>query len=173
MKKVISRITTPLNRPITTSPEDELNLHTDGELNTGDIIAEMITTETNIRWSNHESKQPSRYKVLHTFESFGYELTNLRCHRRQMEQPKRNATTATQTAFNIVSIKILKRRYIFVLLFVRISLYNFCKISCQITLVIQVLFFLNLSTGKFLFLKHFGCRYFSPQGICSFLYRFC
>ena len=32
-------------RPITTSPEDELNLHTDGELNTGEIKTENIITE--------------------------------------------------------------------------------------------------------------------------------
>ena len=32
-------------RPITTSPEDELNLHKDGELNTGEIKTENIITE--------------------------------------------------------------------------------------------------------------------------------
>ena len=32
-------------RPVTTSPEDELNLHTDGELNTGETKLENNTTE--------------------------------------------------------------------------------------------------------------------------------
>ena len=48
-------------RPVTTSPEDEINFHTDGELNTGEIKTENILTEKNIRWSNRESKQPKRY----------------------------------------------------------------------------------------------------------------
>ena len=63
-------------RPITTSPEDEINLHTDGELNRGEIKTENIITDKNIRWSNRESK-PSRYGGgLHTPEIFGYELIN-------------------------------------------------------------------------------------------------
>ena len=48
-------------QPVTTSPEDELNLHTDGELNTGEIKTENTVTEKNIRRSNRESKQPNRY----------------------------------------------------------------------------------------------------------------
>ena len=48
-------------QPITTSPEDELNLHTDGELNKGEIKTENTVTEKNIRRSNRESKQPNRY----------------------------------------------------------------------------------------------------------------
>ena len=32
-------------QPITTSPEDELNLHTDGELNTGEIKTENTVTK--------------------------------------------------------------------------------------------------------------------------------
>ena len=59
-------------RPITTSPEDELNLHTDGELNTGEIKTENTRTEKNIRRSNRESKQPSRYGGLQIPGSFGY-----------------------------------------------------------------------------------------------------
>ena len=48
-------------RPITTSPEDELNLHTDGELNTGETKFKINTTENEgIRRSNRESKQPNR-----------------------------------------------------------------------------------------------------------------
>ena len=35
-------------QPVTTSPEDELNLHTDGELNTGEIKTENTVTEKNI-----------------------------------------------------------------------------------------------------------------------------
>ena len=49
-------------RPVTTSPEDELNLHTDGELNTGEIKLENNTTENERkRRSSRESKQPNRY----------------------------------------------------------------------------------------------------------------
>ena len=48
-------------QPITTSPEDVLNLHTDGQLNTGEIKIENTVTEKNIRRSNWESKQPNRY----------------------------------------------------------------------------------------------------------------
>ena len=51
-------------RPITTSPEDELNLHTDGELNTGEIKTENIITGKKIRRSNRECKQPNRYGAL-------------------------------------------------------------------------------------------------------------
>ena len=67
-------------RPITTSLEDELNLHTDGELNTGELKTENIITDKNIRRSNCGSKQPSRYG-LHIPEIFGYELTDLTCYR--------------------------------------------------------------------------------------------
>ena len=35
-------------RLITTSPEGELNLHTDGELNTGEIKTENIKMENNV-----------------------------------------------------------------------------------------------------------------------------
>ena len=84
-------------RPITTSPEDELNLHTDGELNTGENKTENISTENSVTRSNRESKQPSRYG-LQILETFGYELTNLKCYMQQMEQPTRNATTASQTS---------------------------------------------------------------------------
>ena len=54
-------------QPITTSPEDELNLHTDGELNTGEIKTESTVTEKNTRRSNRESKQPNRYGVGVTY----------------------------------------------------------------------------------------------------------
>ena len=49
--------------PITTSPEDELNLHTDGELLTGEKKQIIITTENQKtrRRSSRESKQPNRY----------------------------------------------------------------------------------------------------------------
>ena len=57
-------------RPITTSPEDELSLHTDGDLNTGEI-----TTKNIVRRSNRESKPPSS-TVLHTVETFGFEIKN-------------------------------------------------------------------------------------------------
>ena len=59
-------------RPVTTSPEDELNLHTDGELNTGEIKLENNRTENErIRRSSRESKQPNRYNGLHIQKTFG------------------------------------------------------------------------------------------------------
>ena len=49
-------------QPIATSPEDELNLHTDGEINTGEKQTNnKITENERIRRSNRESKQPNRY----------------------------------------------------------------------------------------------------------------
>ena len=49
-------------RPNTTWPEDEFNLHTDGELLTGEKKENLITTENQkTRRSNRESKQPNRY----------------------------------------------------------------------------------------------------------------
>ena len=49
-------------QPIATSPEDELNLHTDGEINTGEKqTSNKITEDKKIRRSNRESKQPNRY----------------------------------------------------------------------------------------------------------------
>ena len=48
-----------------TSPEDELNLHTDGEINTGEKQTNRKLTENErIRRSNRESKQLSRYGGL-------------------------------------------------------------------------------------------------------------
>ena len=60
-------------RPVTTSPEDELNLHTDGELNTGEIKLENNTTENErVRRSSRESKQPNRYEgVTYTKKLLG------------------------------------------------------------------------------------------------------
>ena len=49
-------------KPVTTSPEDELNLHTDGEINPGENQVNYKTTENKeIRRSNRESRQPNRY----------------------------------------------------------------------------------------------------------------
>ena len=49
-------------KPVTTSPEDELNLHTDGEINPGENqINNKITKNEKIRRSNRESRQPNRY----------------------------------------------------------------------------------------------------------------
>ena len=49
-------------RPITKSPEDELILHTDGEINPGEKQTHNKTTENEkIRRSNRESRQPNRY----------------------------------------------------------------------------------------------------------------
>ena len=73
-------------RPITTSTEDELNLHTDGKLNLGEIKTEDIRTENEkVRRSNLESKQPNRYGGLHTVEIFGYKNRKIKCYRRKME----------------------------------------------------------------------------------------
>ena len=49
-------------KPVTTTPEDELNLHTDGEINPGENqINNKITENEKIRRSNRESRQPNRY----------------------------------------------------------------------------------------------------------------
>ena len=49
-------------KPVTTSPEDELNLHTDGEINPGENQINNKTTENKkIRRSNCESRQLNRY----------------------------------------------------------------------------------------------------------------
>ena len=49
-------------KPVTTSPEDELNLHTDGEINPDENqINNKITENEKIRRSNRESRQPNRY----------------------------------------------------------------------------------------------------------------
>ena len=57
---------------MTTSPEDELNLHTDGEINTGEKKPKNKTTENEgTRRSNCESEQPNRYGGLHIQKTFG------------------------------------------------------------------------------------------------------
>ena len=62
-------------QPIATSPEDELNLHTDGEINTGEKqTSNKINENEKIRRSNRESKQPNRYGGLLTQKIFGYKL---------------------------------------------------------------------------------------------------
>ena len=49
-------------KPVTTSPEDEPNLHTDDEINPGENQRNNKSTENKkIRRSNRESKQPNRY----------------------------------------------------------------------------------------------------------------
>ena len=49
-------------QPITTSLEDELNLHTDGEINPGEKQTNnKITKNEKKRRSNRESRQPNRY----------------------------------------------------------------------------------------------------------------
>ena len=51
-------------RPVTTSPEDELNLHTDGEINTAEKKLKNNTTgNEGTRRSNRESRQSKRYGV--------------------------------------------------------------------------------------------------------------
>ena len=69
-------------RPVTTSLEDELNPHTDGELNTGEIKLENNTTENErIRRSSRESKQPSRYGgVTYTKKIFGFDCKTKNCY---------------------------------------------------------------------------------------------
>ena len=57
---------------ITTSPDDELNLHTDGEINTGEKQSSNRTTENEkIKRSNRESKQPNRYGGITYTKNFG------------------------------------------------------------------------------------------------------
>ena len=69
-------------RPVTTSPEDELNLHTDGELNTGEIKLENNTTENeSIRRSSRQSKQPKGYGGLHIQKTFGCDCKTKKFHR--------------------------------------------------------------------------------------------
>ena len=42
-------------RPVTTSPEDEINLHTDGQLNTGEIKTEnMLQVEPVSKWNSRK-----------------------------------------------------------------------------------------------------------------------
>ena len=66
-------------KPVTTSPEDELNLHTDGEINPGENqINNKITENEKIRRSNRESRQPNRYGGLHTQKTFGYDIEELK-----------------------------------------------------------------------------------------------
>ena len=67
-------------KPVTTSPEDELNLHTDGERNSGENQVNNTTTENKKirRSSNHESRQPNRYGGLPTQKSFGYDVEELK-----------------------------------------------------------------------------------------------
>ena len=58
-------------KPVTTSPEDELNLHTDGEINAGENQTNNKTTENKkIRRSNRESRQPNRYGGGHLYKNF-------------------------------------------------------------------------------------------------------
>ena len=81
MTRGISRIDTSeknsCNRPVTTSPEDELNLHTDGEIDTGEKKLKNNTTENEgTRRSNRESRQPNRYGGLHIQKISGCEFLN-------------------------------------------------------------------------------------------------
>ena len=66
-------------KPVTTSPEDELNLHTDGEMNPGENQINNKTTENKkIRRYNRESRQPKRYGGLPTQQIFGYNVEELK-----------------------------------------------------------------------------------------------
>ena len=60
--------------PISKNREDELNLHTDGEIPTGENENYYLTTEsTSIRRSNRKRTQPSRYGECHKPKTFGRE----------------------------------------------------------------------------------------------------
>ena len=63
---------------MTTSPKDELNLHTDGEINTGEKKLKNNTTENEgTRRSNRESRQPNRYEgVLHVQKTSEFDFQN-------------------------------------------------------------------------------------------------
>ena len=83
-------------RPITKSPEDELNLHTDGEINSGEKQTnDKITENEIIRRSNCES----RYGGITYTKFSGCEIKSFKCHRcywRKMEQPKKSTQTANE-----------------------------------------------------------------------------
>ena len=64
-------------RPITTSPEDELNLHTDGELNTGEIKTENKITEKKLDGQIGNVNNRTDTGGLYTPEIFRHELIDL------------------------------------------------------------------------------------------------
>ena len=59
-------------QPITTSPEDELNVHTDGELNTGEIKTENTVTEKMLDGQTGKANNRIDTGGLHILEIFGY-----------------------------------------------------------------------------------------------------
>ena len=64
-------------QPIATSREDELNLHMDGEINTGEKqSSKKITENKQIRRSNRENKQPNRYGGITYTKILGYKSKN-------------------------------------------------------------------------------------------------
>ena len=69
-------------KPITTSPEDELN-HTNGEINTGEKQSSNKTTENEkIRRSNSERKQPNRYEGITYTKNFWVRIKiKMNCYR--------------------------------------------------------------------------------------------
>ena len=66
-------------KPVTTSPEDELNLHPDGEINPGENQINNKITENEKRRSNRESRPPNRYGGgLDTQKTFGNDVEELK-----------------------------------------------------------------------------------------------
>ena len=57
--------------PINTNPEDELKLHTDGEMPTGEIKNNYVETENlPVRRSNRKCMQPNRYGGVRYTKNF-------------------------------------------------------------------------------------------------------
>ena len=78
-------------QPIATSLEDELNLHTDGEINPGEKQTnnQITENEKKIRRSNRESRQPIRYwgggYKYKIFLGMNQKINCYRCYSRKME----------------------------------------------------------------------------------------
>ena len=64
-------------KPICTNPDDELKLHTDGEMPTGENESKYLETENiAVRRSNRKCMQPSRYGECSTQKTFGCKNRN-------------------------------------------------------------------------------------------------
>ena len=60
-------------KPINTNPEDELRLHTDGEMPTGENENKFLETEKSpVRRSSRKCSQPNLYGEYDIQKTFGY-----------------------------------------------------------------------------------------------------
>ena len=58
-------------KPINTNPEDELKLHTDGEMSTGENENKYLETEkSSVRRSNRKCMQPNSYGGVRFTKNF-------------------------------------------------------------------------------------------------------